>query len=428
MRCRAAVLSFFLAFAGCGDDGGGSVDVRVDTFNVALAGAFIPFEEERRQPIAEALETIETDILCLQEVWTQADKELLRDAASEVLPNAVLFEDDLTTPLDDPTDQQGEIPPPPEGVPCPDTELSPDVTVADQLNAAVDCIAEFCSTIPMSDQGQTTSIECAADSCTAAVAPLLLNAPRCYACAVTQLPTTILADIRTSCTTDPNQDLAFQGQNGVMILSSYPLRDAANWVIPGTWNRRVIVNATAELPNGSELDVYCNHLTPIFDDLLFPYTGQYGDGMTGADGWEAEQFLQAQKLIARVEATSGDTPAVVLGDLNTGFAFPDQGIVAEGPDTLTLLESTFSPAYPTDYVPQCTFCDTNPIAGAERDTSVWIDHILLSNLGSDAVVSTERTFDENVIPVEVEEENGGTVTIEIPLSDHFGLRSVVRVP
>ena len=54
------------------------------------------------------------------------------------------------------------------------------------------------------------------------------------------------------------------------------------WVIPGTWNRRVIMSATAELPGGQELDVYCNHLTPVFDGLAFPYTGQYGDGQAGA--------------------------------------------------------------------------------------------------------------------------------------------------
>ncbi|MEM8607659.1 MAG: hypothetical protein AAGF92_11160, partial [Myxococcota bacterium] len=67
--------------------------------------------------------------------------------------------------------------------------------------------------------------------------------------------------------------------------------------------------------------------------------------------------------------------------------------------------------------PLCTFCDTNPITGAAA--SVWIDHILLYNLTSDAVTATQRTFDENVVPVE---------DAMVPLSDHFGVQSTLTVP
>jgi endonuclease/exonuclease/phosphatase family metal-dependent hydrolase len=172
-----------------------------------------------------------------------------------------------------------------------------------------------------------------------------------------------------------------------------------------------------ELPNGAELDTYCNHLTPIFDDITFPYTGQYGDGMTGAAGWQAEQELQAEKLIEYVGRTSSGRPAVILGDLNAGYAYPAEDIVAEGEETLALLEAIFTPAYAADYVPLCTFCSTNPVA--ESASSVWIDHILLHNLASDSVVSTERIFDGDVVPVD---------EMTVPLSDHFGIRSVVTVP
>lgn len=397
------------------------VEVVVDSFNVALAGSFIPFEAERRQPIADAIAAHDADVLCLQEVWTQEDKELIRDAAAENYPHSAFFENDLDTPVDDPTDQQGEIPPAPTTVPCPEVEVFGGATIADQMNDAVDCVRDNCSTIPGSEDGQTTSAECAADACTAVVAPLLVgNAEqqRCYACIVPQLPTATFADIRTSCTTVVNQDLAFGGQNGVMILSKYPLKNAEEWVLPATWNRRTILNATVELPNGGELDTYCNHLTPIFDDFTFPYTGQYGDGMTGAAGWQAEQELQAEKLIDYVEATSGDRPAVILGDLNAGLAFEEEGIAGEGEATFELLAAAYTPAYTSDYTPRCTFCSTNPVTDTE--SSVWIDHILLNSLELDAVTGTERVFDEDLVPV----EGIGMV----PLSDHFGIRSVIVLP
>ncbi len=418
-------LSVLALLVGCGSEGETTPppepqDVVVDTFNVAFAGAFIPYEAERRQPIVDAIAASDADILCLQEVWTQADKELIRDAAIDAFPHSALFEDNLQTPIDDATDQQGAVPPPPTTVPCGETDIGEGVTIADQMNEAVDCVSANCSTMPGSEDGRTTSIGCAGSACVGAVGGLLfgdVEQQRCYTCLATQLPTATFAEIRTSCTTVVEQDLAFEGQNGVMILSKHPLENAQELVVPGTFNRRTILSATVKLPNGAELDTYCNHLTPIFTDFTFPYTGQYGDGMTGAAGWQAEQELQAQKLINYVNENSDGRPAVILGDFNAGHAYPAEEIVAEGEPTLDLLESVFPPAYTTDYAPLCTFCSTNPVAGTE--VSVWIDHILLHNLSADSVVSTDRIYDEDVVPVDGQ---------MVPLSDHFGMRSVITVP
>ena len=412
---RSLVFLVLLTFlGGCSDSGSSQPSVAVETYNLALAGSFIAYEQERREALPDAIANSDADILCLQEVWAQADKETIRDAAKARFPNVIIFEDDLSTELDDPEDQNGELPPPPTTVPCPEGEAE------DAMNAAIDCVAQACNTqSPGDDNGQTTSIDCAIGECIGQVASLLAT-PRCYARLATQLPTSTFANIRESCPTVVEQDLAFDGQNGIMILSRYPLKNELNWVIPGTWNRRVIVSATAELPGDKELDVYCNHLTPIFDSVAYPYTGQYGNGETGAAAWEEELLLQAQKLIDHVEATSGEAPAVVLGDLNAGRDYPEQDIVQDGEAALNLLETAFTPAYAADYVPQCTFCITNPVRepGAD-DVSSWIDHIHLHNLPATSVVRTERTFDEDVLPVD---------DMMVPLSDHFGMRSVISLP
>jgi endonuclease/exonuclease/phosphatase family metal-dependent hydrolase len=420
-----SVLTLLVA---CGDssEAGDPQDVVIDTFNVALAGAFIPFEAERRQPIIDAIAANDSDIICLQEVFAQADKDLIQEAAAAAAtaakgyPHSAFFLNTLDTPIEDDTDQQGEVPPPPTTAPCEGEPLT------SQLNAGVDCLEQKCRT----EDGRTTSAACAEENCLVEVLNLI-TAPapqRCYACLVTQLPTELLEDIRSRCPTVVNQELSFQGQNGVMMLSRYPLKNKEELVIPGTWTRRTILSVTAELPNGAELDVYCNHLTPIFVSTAlvntFPYTGQYGDGTTNPSAWQAEQELQAQKLIDYVNKTGGSRPAVILGDLNTGHAFPDQEIVAEGEETLILLESAFEPAYTADYLkaPLCTFCSTNPVTNPDSDpgaTSVWIDHIQLHNLPSDSVLSTERIFDGDVVPVGDE---------MVPLSDHFGMRSVITVP
>jgi len=435
MKRSLVFFSICMFLAGCDDSTTPSepIEVTIDTFNVALAGAFIPYESERRQPIVEAIAATDSDIICLQEVWEQADKERIRDGAIDAYPYSALVKNNLDTPLDDAEDQQGQVPPPPTGVPCPDQDVETPigtVNILDQMNQAVDCLLDNCSTTPdatppQDELGRTTSEACASASCVAQVAGLLgdnAQQQRCYACVATQLPVSTFGRMRDSCANVVNQDLAFDGQNGVMILSRYPLKDVVNWVIPGTWNRRSILRATVELPNGAELDTYCNHLTPIFDSLTFPYTGQYGDGKTYAAGWQAEQELQAEKLIDYVNETSGNRPAVILGDLNAGRAYLADDIAAEGVETLDLLELAFTPAYATDYAPLCTFCSTNPVTNPTDDpaaNSVWIDHILLYNLASDAVVSTARVFDKDVVPVD---------DMTVPLSDHFGLRSVIVVP
>ena len=107
--------------------------------------------------------------------------------------------------------------------------------------------------------------------------------------------------------------------------------------------------------------------------------------MTGPEGWQAEQELQSQKLINYVTSTSGNRPAVILGDMNAGLGFPANDIVAEGEETFNVLDAAFIPAYTAEYLgtPLCTFCSTNPVTNPDNDpeeTSVWIDHIFLYNL------------------------------------------------
>jgi endonuclease/exonuclease/phosphatase family metal-dependent hydrolase len=156
----------------------------------------------------------------------------------------------------------------------------------------------------------------------------------------------------------------------------------------GGWGNRGILSATAELPNGSELDLFCNHLTKIPRSFAWPYTGQYGNGETGQEAWEEEQFLQTQKLIAFVENVSADRPAIILGDMNSGYPYPPDPSFEETVRAINLLESSFTPAYTDDYVPVCTYCDTNPLNDIEPDGSRWIDHILLQNIPVEAVKAT----------------------------------------
>ena len=434
-RLLAIVVGLAATELGCGDDDGGRPDAavdsavpvdlgprteaRFDTLNVGLAGAFVPNEAARREPVYAAVAGMDSDVVCLQEVWTQSDKDAVIAAAAATFPHVLSFTHDRNTPVTDPTDVAGATPPAFTTAPCEGEMLEA------MLDSGVACVAENCSTIPGSDEGMTTSTSCAAESCAESIVPLLTGGAeelRCYGCIASNLPTESLRDIRTACTTETNSDLAFRGQSGVMILSKHPLSETQDFVLPGTWNRRIVAAATVTLPDPSgdkRVDVYCNHLTPIFGGLTFPYTGLYGEGRRGAQAWAAEQRLQAEKLVSLVQTRSGDRPAVIMGDFNAGKEYEGTELQSEGPDTVAVLESAFTLALGPGVTPQCTFCPDNGNLAEDTDT-VWIDLIYMANMDAASVVSSSRTFDEATVTL----EDGSMV----PISDHYGYTAVIAVP
>lgn len=416
--------TFSLAFAlgvlaGCGgDDPPASTagTITVDSLNVALAGAFIPYESERRAAVLSAVANNPADIVCLQEVWREEDKRMIRTAAQARFPHAVSAQHNQDTMVNLDLDPMCTVPPEPTTAPC------AGAAVRMTFESGLRCLAQNCSTMPGNEMGQTTSTACARMRCFGDVSALLFGdaeGKRCYGCVAPNLPTETFASIRSLCTTNPRGDLAYGGQSGVMILSRHPLTNTEVKVIPGTWNRRAILRATATIPGRGAVQVYCNHLTPVFDDVAFPYTGRHGCGMTDRAGWATEQAAQARALVSYVTQSAGNGRAIILGDFNTG---PDvagaQPITGEAPDTYVYLRSQLTPALPANHQAFCTYCRENPITGATD--SVWIDHIFLRGFPAGATRSFARTYADTPVTVT------GTPN-RVPISDHYGVRAVVSL-
>ncbi len=309
-----------------------------------------------------------------------------------------------------------------------------ELTIEQQMDVAIDCVRDNCSTIAGARRGshhqrglrlfQLLDCRRAALVRTRPSTPALLRL-----CRSTASNGDAPAEMRAACPTVVNQDLAFGGQNGVMIFCVIRSRTQRT----GSYQAPGPVARSLRRPSSSQTartQTHRNHLTPIFtvppnSINTFPYTGQYGEGMTGPGGWQAEQELQAQKLINYVTSESNDRPAVILGDMNAGLGFPADDIVGEGEETFNILAAAYVPAYTAEYLsaPLCTFCSTNLVTNPDNDpeaTSVWIDHIFVYNLDQSSVSSTSGIFDQDVVPVEGD--------MLVPLSDHFGMRSVIAVP
>lgn len=402
----------------------GPIDLRVDAYNVGLAGSFVANEAARRPAILQALAAYDTDVLCVSEAWFKADKEAIANAVKARLPYAASFETDLATPIADRKDANGTLQPAPTTPPCTGT-------YATDLEAGIECLKQNCSTVPGSLTGKVTSTDCAKDSCTGTAASLLFaQDKRCYGCFAAVLPSATLAEMKTECETEVNGGLFAKGQNGLMILSRYPLKNVEQLVLPGTWIRRTVLKATTTLPNGAEVDAYCNHLTPYFADTTFyPYTGQFGAGDT--NGWIGEQVLQTKQLISFVDAKSAGRKTLVMGDMNAtaedrANGIGDAELGAYGLPTLALLDGKFTRAVPADYTPKCTFCVANQNTSGEENS--WLDYIYLGNFPAGATLSAARTFDADVVDGKRRDATGAhTVAGKVPLSDHYGVRATVRV-
>ncbi|MBI5533035.1 MAG: endonuclease/exonuclease/phosphatase family protein [Deltaproteobacteria bacterium] len=402
--------------------------ITVDTFNLYLAGSFSPYENERRQPIIDAIASTETDILCIQEAWRDSDKDLIIAGVKAKLPYSVMFKDNLDTKVDDPTDQNGVTPPTPDTPPCAATEQST------KLDAVMACIAKNCSSIPGSDEGTAVSTMCAVQLCqTEAVALLLGTAEdkKCYGCAAPLLPTDTIKQIGTKCKTDPKAGLAFDGMSGLILLSKFPLENPEQHVLPGTWNRRAVVRATARIPNGASIDVYCNHTSPIFTQIAFPYTGDYGNGQTDYRGWENELMLQMQKIVAYVDAKTPSGRAIILGDFNSGPEIKESGIEKEGVPEYLLLSNKYPEAVPADYKSKCTYCGKEDNYLAAGGPNSWIDHIFLKNIATSEVKSAQRRFTGATVAVTPapapDGGDGDAGPSTVPLSDHYGMSAVINI-
>jgi hypothetical protein len=412
--------------------GGAATDVTVETFNPFLLGPFSFHDMLRRGPIITAVGGLASDFVCLPGVYSDDDKRLIVTAALTNLPYSYWVGDGFDTPVDDPTDQNGNTPPAPTDPTCP-------AAAQGELSALLQCIEASCVPSAPNDPNATLpddSLACIYQSCDGQVQALEQDAPECWLCAYGQFQSyTSFATTEMECTTNPAAGLGWGGASGVLLLSRYPLTDVSQWVLPSTLQRASLLEASVAIQSGTSLDVYCGILETPGDGMLIPYTGPYGNGLTGADAWRQELQLQVEKVVARVQTQSAarGRRAVVAAQWSTGptvedapDASPDDLLPPNNQESFAVLSAAFPQASPPAYDPACTFCASNPLitppGQAPSVANTWSVYPVLSGIPVTDVLSASVTLRNEVITYKTSSQKYG-----VPLSPAYAYRTTVRV-
>ena len=343
------------------------------TYNAGFALNFVPYAEERVQPVVDALKTVDADVLCLQEVWQLADITAITEGVKATFPHEFHVITDAGEP--DPADLPA----------CSQAEAVPLKDCAE----ANDC----------ANSGDLTG--CVVGNCGAEFGAL---SPECTNCLASNLDKPTLDEIFQVCAVG-SAKFSYEGRNGLILLSKLPLSDTDHLVMDSFQVRRAVLTATVDSAAGKRA-LFCTHLTASLSEL--EYGGEFGT-------WEEEQAHQVDQLTTFIgDKAPAETPIVLMGDMNAG---PKIGTTIDG-EAPEVYQKFVDAGFEAPYVLQdgspCTWCKANTLVD-ETSSDRIIDHVFLKGFGT-ATTAASRILD-GTTTIDV----GGTAT-ETNLSDHFGVR------
>lgn len=406
--------------------------IRATTFNGGLA-SIIPYLTEREGPIFTALtaESKETDVLCLQEFWTD---KYIRSAGAAVKAELPHF----AGALDPFTSKAGE---PMTGSAC-------SLGVAFGFASCLPKCQTFVD-IVSAPGGNTTAnatlaLDCFVKNCAEQTKALVAEVS-CFQCILA----TIAGDGEkelTDCASVVSANKRYDNRLGVAIFSRFPIKKQEVFVLPTiTGSRAAVYAEIAPVEGGETIGFTCTHL--IDDDRSRPYAGFYksftGEQMAQMHAMAAAIFSKTDKL--------APTGHVLIGDLNSGPALTGTygsstpfTLTAETPgnyaDLLkgeffteedTLPKITLAGGFSNKLAAMaaantmtkfpCTWC---PTATGAANTVAYgnnslIDHVLLYG----DIKGTET--DAKIVL-----DNREAITLgsgsKIPVSDHYGVRTTFK--
>jgi len=354
-------------------------EASVVTYNVGLARGFVSYADERLDPAADAIASLDADAVCLQEVWLREDEEGnwnktyldgISDKAAEAFPYSTWER----------TFNQGE----------------PTGCTLEEGTSLQECAEEFC---PDVSPGELA--DCALEYC----GDLFLSTSSgCQACVAANLGNSIEVIVERCLGGDGSA--AYDGHNGLLMLSAKEPLSTHHLQFTSTLTTRSVLHTELKLPGVGPIDVFCTHLASDLSSIL-TYPG------TEYASYAEEQAGQIDAMMDFIDTHSTTGQVIVLGDLNTG--------TDELSDNYDLLVNAgYGDPYVAEYGDTlCTYCDANTLNGGEGDGGETIDHAMLRFDNAPEVISVDRILDST------ESVTTSEGAMDLHLSDHYGVQLIL---
>lgn len=350
-------------------------NLTVVSYNTGLAAGYVDYATERLPLLGPAIAALEADVVCLQEVWTDADAAALIDATKAAFPHSYREVTENAAGSGAPA--------------CTVAELDP-------LKA---CALANCAGVPTENLAT-----CVLGKCSAEFGAISSG---CQGCLSSQIGNP-LDDMVTACTTSAGAEFAYEGRNGVLLLSKHPLATTEFVQFESYVNARVVLHATLDAPALDNPDVFCTHLTADLSADL-EYGGTYGS-------WGEEQGAQIDEMLTWIDGKASSELVVVAGDFNCGPAVAPAVVAEHAENYEKFAGAQFSDPYVEATGVACSWCGDNPLVGGGDSTI--LDHVFVKGASEALPV---RVLDQ---PVEIE-SNG---TVQTRLSDHYGVQVTINPP
>lgn len=350
------------------------------TMNLRL-GDELPFYDERTAVKLDVLSEADSDVLCIQELYNSKDLLKVKDFFEHEL--------DYSKPLWLVTNEDDFDPIPPA---CSQEDVAPIISCymenCMEEGAAQTCILTECGTI-------------------------FLTLPQaCQTCLLGEGIGAIAGgDIQAvlqGCMNETKFDYNYDGNNGILLVSRYPMKDKGSLGLTSYGNYRMAIYATVQTgiykPGIGDVQVICTGLSKLSDS-------EY-DGLAGS--WAQEQLAQVNEILA-IPEKEDVSQRVIMGDFNGNIAGGYNIIESNSAPVSAIISAGYYDPYfdisEDDELP-CTVCAENPMV--KPVVNAVPDHIFFQRKRG-FIYESKRTFINEFIKFENNKKE------RYSLSDHYGL-------
>ena len=387
-----------LLFAGCKSkneqpppktfSGDGPI-LKTATVNCGLAPGVIPLAAPRIPVVAAEVGRMrkEIGVMCFEELWTQESKDAVIQALGPEMYTYYV-------------DTRGE-----------NQRNGVNVCSPSQVKEVVACARKKCGQLPVEEE-----TICAFEQCRDQLRNVFLfGGDKCLHCLVSSVGKSI-DDVVDTCVRHSDgpaivgASRAFDGQNGVVLASRWPLKNREVLRLRASFSNRVALFATIE-PEGYEpIELACAHISTR--SLLPPNHPDFSS-------WDEEMIAQINDVSSLLKTRAGSRPALFLADVNAG---PEIGskIDTEAPKVWRhILKLGFSSLAVDVNPPFCSVCEGNTLRPQSSDSNYLIDHVLLRDPAGGTELEPVSAYPFFNQPRQLVGYNGEPV--ESNLSDHYGV-------